>query len=172
MLAMVNNTSVSIGMHDLFKLVILFSLEKYPRVKLLNHLGCVCVCELSCVQLFVIHQAGVHQAPLSTASPGKNTGVGCHFLFQGIFPTQNLTCVSCISCIGRWILYHWSHLGSLGSSDSSSKKFLRKCHTVSPQGLHHFTSPSTIHKCLFFPHPYRHLLFVVFLIIAALTAVR
>ena len=21
-------------------------------------------------------------------SPGKNTGVGCHFLFQGIFPTQ------------------------------------------------------------------------------------
>ena len=23
-------------------------------------------------------------------SPGKNTGVGCHFLFQGIFPTQGL----------------------------------------------------------------------------------
>ena len=23
-------------------------------------------------------------------SPGKNTGVGCHFLFQGIFPTQEL----------------------------------------------------------------------------------
>ena len=22
------------------------------------------------------------------ASPGKNTGVGCHFLLQGIFPTQ------------------------------------------------------------------------------------
>ena len=21
-------------------------------------------------------------------SPGKSTGVGCHFLFQGIFPTQ------------------------------------------------------------------------------------
>ena len=21
-------------------------------------------------------------------SPGKNTGVGCHFLLQGIFPTQ------------------------------------------------------------------------------------
>ena len=29
-----------------------------------------------------------HQAPLSTGSPGKNTGVGCHFLLQGIFPTQ------------------------------------------------------------------------------------
>ena len=23
-------------------------------------------------------------------SPGKNTGVGCHFLFQGVFPTQGL----------------------------------------------------------------------------------
>ena len=22
--------------------------------------------------------------------PGKNSGVGCHFLFQGIFPTQGL----------------------------------------------------------------------------------
>ena len=23
-------------------------------------------------------------------SPGKNTGVGCHFLLQGIFPAQEL----------------------------------------------------------------------------------
>ena len=37
--------------------------------------------------------------------PGKNTGVGCHFLFQGIFPTQGWTH---ISSIGRWILYHWA----------------------------------------------------------------
>ena len=30
-----------------------------------------------------------HQVPLSTGfSLGKNTGVGCHFLLQGIFPTQ------------------------------------------------------------------------------------
>ena len=29
-----------------------------------------------------------HQAPLSMGSPGKNTGVGCHFLLQGIFPSQ------------------------------------------------------------------------------------
>jgi len=28
------------------------------------------------------------QAPLSMRSPGKNTGVGCHSLLQGIFPTQ------------------------------------------------------------------------------------
>ena len=28
------------------------------------------------------------QAPLSTDAPGKNTGVGCYALLQGIFPTQ------------------------------------------------------------------------------------
>ena len=39
--------------------------------------------------------------------PGKNTEVSCHFLPQGIFPTQGSNHISCISCIGRWILYHW-----------------------------------------------------------------
>ena len=31
-----------------------------------------------------------HQVPLSMDSPGKNTGVGYHFLLQGICPTQGL----------------------------------------------------------------------------------
>ena len=41
-------------------------------------------------------------------SPGQNTGVGCHFLLQGIFPTQgsNLGLPHC-----RWILYQLSHKG-------------------------------------------------------------
>ena len=29
-------------------------------------------------------------SPGGEYSPGKNTGVGCHFLFQGIFLTQGL----------------------------------------------------------------------------------
>ena len=37
--------------------------------------------------------------------PGKNTGVGCHFLLQGIFPTQWL---NPSLLLGRWILYHWT----------------------------------------------------------------
>ena len=39
-------------------------------------------------------------------SPGKNTGVGCPALLQGIFPTQgsNPGLPHC-----RWILYHLSH---------------------------------------------------------------
>ena len=42
------------------------------------------------------------QAPLSMAFPNKNTGVGCHLLLQGIFPTQGS---NRISGIGRRILY-------------------------------------------------------------------
>ena len=40
--------------------------------------------------------------------PGKNTGVGCHFLFQGIFPNQgwNLRVRHLLHC--RRILYHWA----------------------------------------------------------------
>jgi len=38
------------------------------------------------------------QALLSVGdSPGKNTGVGCHALLQGIFVTQGSTCVSCLA---------------------------------------------------------------------------
>jgi len=42
-------------------------------------------------------------------SPGKNNGVGCHTLLQGIFLTQgsNPGLPHC-----RWILYHLSHQGS------------------------------------------------------------
>ena len=36
-------------------------------------------------------------------SPGKNTGVGCHALLQGIFPTQGSS-PGLLHC--RWTLYH------------------------------------------------------------------
>ena len=42
-----------------------------------------------------------HQATLSMGFPRQDTGVGCHFLLQGIFLTQDQTCISCVSCIGR-----------------------------------------------------------------------
>ena len=46
-------------------------------------------------------------------SPGKNTGVGCHFLLQGIFPTQGLN-PGLLHC--RQILYQLSYQGSPLSS--------------------------------------------------------
>ena len=42
-------------------------------------------------------------------SPGKNAGVGCHALLQGIFLIQGSN-PSLLHC--RWILYHLSHQGS------------------------------------------------------------
>ena len=43
-------------------------------------------------------------------SPGKNTGVSCHALLQGIFPTQGSN--PCFpQC--RWIRYCLSHKGNL-----------------------------------------------------------
>ena len=38
-------------------------------------------------------------------SPGKNTGVGCHFFSRGSSPPRDRTL---ISYIGRRILYHWA----------------------------------------------------------------
>ena len=43
-------------------------------------------------------------------SPSRNTGVGCHALLQGIFPTQGSN-VGLQRC--RQILYHLSHQGRL-----------------------------------------------------------
>ena len=68
---------------------------------------CVCVYVLSHVQLFVAPwtiQPTRLLCPLD--SPGKNTGVGCHCLFQGIFLTQgsNLCFLILLHC--SWILYH------------------------------------------------------------------
>ena len=42
-------------------------------------------------------------------SPGKSTGVGCHFLLQGIFPTQELN-LGLLHC--RQFLYRLSYQGS------------------------------------------------------------
>ena len=52
------------------------------------------------------------QAPLSWDSPGKNTGVGCHALLQGIAPTQGSNSHLLLLLRYRWILSPLSHLGS------------------------------------------------------------
>ena len=64
---------------------------------------------LSCVQLFATLWTVAHQA---RDFPGKNTRVSCHFLLQGLFPTQK-------SNLHLLCLQHWqadslplSHLGT------------------------------------------------------------
>ena len=62
----------------------------------------VCAQSLSRVLLFVTPWTVAARLPLS---PGKDTGVGCQFLLQGIFLTQELN-QRLLHC--RWILYQLS----------------------------------------------------------------
>ena len=51
---------------------------------------CVVLNRFSCVRLFVTLQTAATRFLCPWDSPGKNTGVNCHTLFQGILPTQGL----------------------------------------------------------------------------------
>ena len=65
---------------------------------------------LSRVRLFATPwTVAYHSWDIPWDFPGKSTGVGCHFLLQGIFPIQgsNLGLPHC-----RQMLYHLSHQGS------------------------------------------------------------
>ena len=53
-----------------------------------NHKENTHECLLSCVWLFMTPWTEACQASLPWNFPGKNTGVSCHLLLQGIFPTQ------------------------------------------------------------------------------------
>ena len=67
----------------------------------------VCMC-ISCSAVSnSLRPHGLQRARLLCPwdSPGKNTGVGCHFLLQGIFPIQGLN-LGLLHC--RRILYHLS----------------------------------------------------------------
>ena len=61
-------------------------------------------------------------------SPGKNTGVGCHAILQGIFSTQgsNPGLPHC-----RWIPYRLSHQGSpIFRAAAAAAKSLQSCPTL------------------------------------------
>ena len=75
---------------------------------------CVCACVSVLVTSVVpdsLRAQGLQSTrlPCPWGSPGKNTGVGCHSLRQGIFLTlgSNPGLLHC-----RWILYQLSHQGS------------------------------------------------------------
>ena len=61
-----------------------------------------------------------YQAPLWN-SPGKNTGMSCHSLLQGIFLTQRLN-PGLLHC--RQILYHLSYQGSPVKEYTTVKVYL------------------------------------------------
>ena len=48
----------------------------------------LCLVALLCLTLCDPMDCSLPGSSVHGDSPGKNTGVGCHALFQGIFPTQ------------------------------------------------------------------------------------
>ena len=76
-----------------------------------NIVNQLCVCSVTqlCLTLCNPMDCSPRGSSVLGDSPGKNTGVGCHALLQGIFPTQGLN-PGLPHC--RQILYHLSHQGS------------------------------------------------------------
>ena len=62
----------------------------------------------SCPTLWDPRDCVTHQASTSMEFPGLSTGVGCHVLLQGMFPTHGLN-PGLPHCRQR--LYHLSHQG-------------------------------------------------------------
>ena len=63
----------------------------------------------SCLTLCNPMECGLPGSSVHEDSPGKNTGVGCHFLLQEIFPTQGSN-PGLLHC--RQMLYCLSHQGN------------------------------------------------------------
>ena len=70
------------------------------RVCMLNRFSCVWVC----VTLWIV----ACQALCPWDSPGKNTGVDCHALLQGLLSTQESNSRLLWLLCRRQILYHWA----------------------------------------------------------------
>ena len=73
-----------------------------------NH-GCMCPCLVMSAPCLSPCDSMVYSLPGSSVQgifQARNTGGGCHYLLQSIFPTRDQSPHSCVSCIGRQILYH------------------------------------------------------------------
>ena len=70
---------------------------------------CLCLVSQSCLTLCNPMDFSQPGSSVCGDSLSKNTGVGCHALLQGIFPTQGSS-PGLLHC--RWILDHLSHQNS------------------------------------------------------------
>ena len=83
-------------------------LPTWPSIAVHKPYGvCVCVCSVESDSLWP-HEVLPARLLCPWDSPGKHTGVGCHFLLLGIFPPQGL---NPRFLHWTWILYLLSHWG-------------------------------------------------------------
>ena len=86
-----------------------------------------CCCSVPKSRLFATPRSVALHAPLSWGFPSKNTGVGCHFLLQGIFLTQG----------SNMCLLHWQLGSSLLSQQGSPNHTVKPTQTQINKGTHH-----------------------------------
>ena len=90
----------------------------HTRKKILNTLKCAHL--LSRVWLLVTPWTVAHQAPLSMEFSRQEHWRELPFPSPGDLPNPGIKPMSLkASCIGRWIFYHWYHLGSPKSEAES-----------------------------------------------------
>ena len=133
-------------------LLFLFGVVGTGIKKIYNMLCACCILSrFSCVWLFVTLWTIALQTHCPWNSPGKNTGVGCHFLLQGIFLNQGLNpwLLCLLHC--RWILYQWA-TGEAPYSTDSITVYLQLeegvQHTVIWSVCHGRTASETVLKAL------------------------
>ena len=92
------------------------------------------------VWLFATLWTAVHQAPVSVEFPGRDTIVDCHFLLQGIFPTQGSNV-----CLLHWqvdslpLTHHRSHIYTSVVQLLSHVQLFLTPRTAIPQAFLSFT---------------------------------
>ena len=97
-------------------------------INTLNHLIVCCSVTKS---YFTLHDAMDCSLPSSSVHGISQTRtmdwVAISF-YKGSSQPRDSTCVSYVSCIGRWVLYHWCHLGSPKHIRDRKKSVSRICH--------------------------------------------
>ena len=83
-------------MINLIKTSLSYTLWKLPFLVQITLYQCGCLIVQSCPILCNPMDYSPPGSSVHGGSPGKNTGVGCHALLQGIFPTQGLN--PCLLC--------------------------------------------------------------------------
>ena len=97
------------------------------------------------------------RSPCPWNPPGKNTGVGCHFLLQGMFLTQGSN-PGLLHC--RQILYCLSHQGRPTSTLILRENTKNKVHTIS-YIISIYKDEKTLFIMISFLLNFFHLLFTV-----------
>ena len=92
--------------------------------KLICHCAVLCLVTQSCPTLCDPMDYSSPGSSVHGDSPGKNIGVGCHALLQGIFPSQGLNQVSCTA--GRFFT-NWATREAHMSLSSVAQFVFRLC---------------------------------------------